>query len=94
LGGLGGYGGAGATGAAGADPLSQPQDLMSKVMEILRKAGLDGPNGSLGVLSLDDIQRLLKSLQQMGPQGIKQVLTQNPGLTQALSRSNALHGTT
>jgi hypothetical protein len=75
-------GAAGQVGGGGA-----PNDLMNKVMEILRKLGLDGPNGDSGALSKDDITKLLKALQQMGPQAIKQVLNQNPGLTQTLAQA-------
>jgi hypothetical protein len=56
-------------------------------MEILRKAGLDGKNGSTNALSLDDMQRLLKALQRMGPQAMKQVLHQNPSFTNMLSQA-------
>ncbi len=38
-------------------------------------------------MSKDDLMRLVKALQQMGPQGMKQVLSQNPQLTQMLGQA-------
>lgn len=89
--GLGGAGGIGAAGAAGADPTAaggagKPGDLMTMVMDILRKMGLDGGQET-GAMSKDDLMRLMKALQQMGPQGMKQVLSQNPQLTQMLGQA-------
>ena len=70
--------------AAGAG--GQANDLMTKVMDILRKMGLD--NGQeTGAMSKDDLARLFKALQQMGPAGMKQVLQQNPQLTKMLGQA-------
>jgi hypothetical protein len=77
-------------GAASADPTAgaagKPGDLMTMVMDILRKMGLDGGQET-GAMSKDDLMRLMKALQQMGPQGMKQVLSQNPGLTKQLGQA-------
>src|SRR5262245_23250711 len=62
---------------------AQPNDLMTKVMDILRKLGLD--NGQeTGAMAKDDLARLFKALQQLGPAGMKQVLPQNPQLAAML----------
>jgi hypothetical protein len=61
-------------------------DLMTMVMDILRKMGLDGGQET-GALSKDDLMRLVKALQQMGPQGMKQVLSQNPEATKMLGQA-------
>jgi hypothetical protein len=61
------------------------QDLMSKVMDILRKLGLDGARET-NVLSKDDLTKLVQALKQMGTEGMKQVLSQNPELTKQLSQ--------
>lgn len=85
------------SGACGANPMTsqanmmtqaggQPNDLMTKVQDILRKLGLD--NGQeTGAMSKDDLARLFKALQQMGPAGMKQVLQQNPQLTGMLGQA-------
>src|SRR5687767_7762564 len=62
------------------------QDLMSKVKEILEKAGVLGEKGDSGALSADDIKRLLEALSKMGSDGVKQVLAQAPALTQTLGQ--------
>jgi hypothetical protein len=76
-----------AAGMTDATNSSGPGDLMSYVMSILRKAGLDGSNGSVGMMSFDDIQRLMQALHKMGPAAIKQVLKANPGFTNMLNQA-------